>query len=121
MFLPNFLQKVVIVYEERSGDERVEVAAIAIYLMFLAFYCDLTCEIYAGLFKAKFLGAIDGLPFNESHMLPKEIGAWRAFEIIKDEMLGFIGVFDERLEVDAGPMEITIIVKQVFGDPGCPV
>lgn len=111
MFLPDFLQKVVVVYEERSGDKRVEVAAIAVYVIFLSFYCDFACEIYAGLFKAKFFSAIDGLPFNEGHMLLKEIRAWCAFEVIEDEMLGFIGVFDERLEINAGPMKIAIIFK----------
>jgi hypothetical protein len=51
-------------------------------------------------------------------MLLKEIRGWHAFEIIKNEMLGFIGVFDKILEINAGPMEVAIIFKQVFGDPG---
>lgn len=71
LFLPYFLQKVVVVYEQRRRDKRVEVTAITIYVILLAFYCDLACEIYTGLFEAKLFGTIDGLPINEGHMLLK--------------------------------------------------
>lgn len=121
MLFPDFFEKVVIVYEEGSRDKRVKFAAIAINVIFLTFYCDFAGEIDARLFEAKFFAAIDGLPINECHMLLKEIRTWRAFEVIKDEMLSFIGVFDERLDVNTGAMEISIIFKQVLRDSGCSV
>lgn len=46
---------------------------------------------------------------------------WRAFEIIKDEMVSFIRVFDKRLEINAGAMELAIIFKQIFRYSGCSV
>jgi hypothetical protein len=121
LFFTSLPDEVVVIDEKRTGDEGVKGGAITKNLVFFIIAVNLSDEIVARLFEAKFLGAADRQPIDIAHMLFKQLRRGHAGQITESSMLLMSWILDECFEIDWRFVKILIVFEEITGYPCRPV